>query len=272
MVPFLLVLVLVAEYTGLSRAASEYIIDVIITNYVPVEREQALETLDGWIMNARTAAAGTVGLLVLLIAALNVYSGYYTLINDLWHVPSKGRFGHRARTALTVFLVGPLLLVATASVSASIVGQVSRLPVGGWLASHLTSFALIWLIAFLGVRLIPRARVHAWSASLAALFAAFLFEISKFGFAYYVNTVLQTAWFRIYGAIFLLPVLLLWTHFVALIIAASSSLAWLLQNWRRELLDEPNGASGTPPGHAQPPRNGRIGSGPERGPNSTSAT
>lgn len=233
-VPAIMMLVVLADRANLTGAAGQVIIDTIIDNYIPLEREQAMATLGEWVNNARTTIAGGVGLVIALLAAFNVFSGYYTLINDLWEAPQQGRFTHKIRSAALFFFVAPIILAASAWLGSSLIVQTVPNEISG----PALSYGLIFFAAFAGLKAITLSPLRTSSALFAALFGAAAFELAKYGFGFYVREILQGSWFQIYGAIFLLPVFLLWNFVTAVVIALTSSLAWALQHHKELLFDE----------------------------------
>lgn len=233
-VPAIMMLVVLADRANLTGAAGQVIIDTIIDNYIPLEREQAMATLGEWVDNARTTIAGGVGLVIALLAAFNVFSGYYTLINDLWEAPQQGRFTHKIRSAALFFFVAPIILAASAWLGSSLIVQTVPNEISG----PALSYGLIFFAAFAGLKAITLSPLRTSSALIAALFGAAAFELAKYGFGFYVREILLGSWFQIYGAIFLLPVFLLWNFVTAVVIALTSSLAWALQHHKELLFDE----------------------------------
>lgn len=225
-VPMVMMLVVATELVGLTDVVGEFVVDAIITNYIPIERSKALETINQWVNNARTTIAGGIGLLAMAFAALNVFNGLYALINDLWQVPIRGRFAHRMGAAFSSLILVPAALFASTWLTARVGGY----RIIGPAASRLIAVALIFIIALLGLKLIARAKVQWRSALIAAAVGAVAFELSKTVFAFYVQEMLQGSWFAIYGAIFLFPVFLLWNLVAATIVAATASLGWVIQN------------------------------------------
>lgn len=231
-IPFLMILVITAERLNLLSSASDLILDAIIDNYVPIEKEQIILRIDKWVANARASGAGVVGIVIALIASMNLFSGFYALINDLWHVPRRNATFHKLSRFLLLILIAPPLLAVSTSVSTFFsLGFVPSMPIFTGIASRIAPLLLTFVAAFLGLKFIPRRYVHTRYAVYGALTAAIVFEIAKYGFGLYVSNVIRGSWLPIYGAIFILPVFLLWNFVVAMVVAATSSVAFLIQHW-----------------------------------------
>lgn len=233
LVPTLMVLVLVADLFGLSEFVGEFVIDGIVTNFVPIEAETAKNAISEWVNNARTRTAGGIGLVAALYSAFNVYGGIHTLANDLWQVPRRGRMRHQLTAAVYSGAGILVLLTMNTMFLAWVASQ--------WFANNFTgkilSFLLMFVLAVLGLKLMIKARTDTWLIMRAALVGTLAFELSKYVFALYVSIVLSGSWFVIYGAIFLFPVFLLWCFVAMMIISVTASLAWTLQEREAALSD-----------------------------------
>lgn len=233
LVPTLMVLVLFADLFGLSEFVGEFIIDGLVTNLVPIENETAAQAISEWVNNARTRAAGGIGIIAALYSAFNVYGGIHTLVNDLWQVPLRGRVKHQVKAA--VFSgAGILVLLA---LNTMVVAWLASQWFANNFAGKVISFLLMLVIATFGLRVMVGVRTELWPVLKASLIGTLAFEFGKYIFALYVSTVLSGSWFVIYGAIFLFPVFLLWCFVTIMIVSVTASLAWVLQEREDALSD-----------------------------------
>lgn len=231
-IPFLMILIITAERLNVLNLASDYLLDAIIDSYVPVEKEQIMLRIEKWVTNARQGGAGVVGLALAVLASWSLFAGFYELINDLWHVDRTSAFLHKTSRFLLLIIVAPPLLAVSTSLSTFFsLGFVPSLPFFTAIASRIAPLFLTFAAAFLGLKFIPRAKVETRYAVIAAIVAAVVFEITKYGFGLYVSSVIRGSWMPIYGAIFILPVFLLWNFVVAMVVAATSSIGFLIQHW-----------------------------------------
>lgn len=231
-IPFLMILIITAERLNVLNLASDYLLDAIIDNYVPVEKEQIMLRIQKWVTNARQTGAGTLGLVLAVLASWSLFAGFYELINDLWHVDRTSAFLHKTSRFVMLLIVAPPLLAVSTSLSTFFsLGFVPDLPIFTAVASRIAPLFLTFAAAFLGLKFIPRAKVEMRYAVTAAVVAAIVFEITKYGFGLYVSSVIRGSWMPIYGAIFILPVFLLWNFVVAMVVAATSSIGFLIQHW-----------------------------------------
>lgn len=232
-VPMVMMLIVATDIFGFTHVVGEFVVDAVIELYLPVERNQAIDTVTGWIHNLQTGFAGGIGLIAVAYAALNAFNGLYLLINDLWQQPLKGSFWHKLMAALATMFLVPIALFASTWLTA----QFGGLRIIGPVTSRLSAFALIFVIILIFMKITTRAHVTWRNALISSLLGALAFEITKFGFAFYVQEMMQGSWFSIYGAIFLIPVFMLWNLITATVIAAVASTSWVLQHPEQAFAD-----------------------------------
>src|SRR5207244_708667 len=78
--------------------------------------------------------------------------------------------------------------------------------------------------------LLPRARVRVEAAAAGALVSAVLLELAKVAFAFYVEHLLAPAATRMYGALGLLPIFLVWTFYGWVVVLVGAVTAYTVQN------------------------------------------
>jgi membrane protein len=135
---------------------------------------------------AKASQVGTVGLVVLLVAALALVFTIDRTLNAIWRVRKRRPLAQRVLVYWAGLTLGPLLLGVSLSVTSYAIsasrGLVDAMPGGVSLT-------------------------HAWAG---ALFATVGFELAKKGLAWYVGLV--PTYSVVYGAFATLPILLLWIY------------------------------------------------------------
>lgn len=225
-VPMVMMLIVATDLLGFTYVVGEFVVDAVIENYFPVERNQAIDAVSQLVNSLRSGYAGGIGLIAVAYAALNAFDGFYSLVNDLWQQPRRGRFLHKSMAALATMFLVPIALFASTFLTA----RVGGIHFVGAFASRAIAFALVASIILIVIKVMVRAHVTWRNAFVSSLIAALGFEIAKAGFAFYVREMMQGSWFSIYGAIFLIPVFMLWNLISATIIAAMASMSWVLQH------------------------------------------
>jgi membrane protein len=163
---------------------------------------------------AKASQVGTVGLAVLLAAALALVFTIDRTLNAIWRVRKRRPLAQRVLVYWAALTLGPLLLGVSLSLTSYAIsasrGMVESMP--GGVSFLLTSIEFALLAGGLAglYRFAPNTYVswtHAWAG---ALFAAIGFEFAKRGLAWYVGLV--PTYSVIYGAFATLPIFLLWIY------------------------------------------------------------
>lgn len=229
-IPMLMMLIIATEMFGFTHVVGEFVVDAVMANYFPVQKAAAMESIVQWLENLRTGFAGGIGILTIAYSALNTFSGLYLLINDLWQVSSSGKFRgqliHRLKAALYTFVLLPVALLASTILTARFGG----IRYVGSFAAWLIAYSLVFTIILVLLKVTTRVHVRWKPALIASSVGALIFEVGKYLFALYVHEMMEGSWFSIYGAIFLIPVFMLWNMITAYILAVTASLSWVLQN------------------------------------------
>jgi membrane protein len=176
---------------------------------------------------AKSLIATIVGLVTLLIGASGVFGQLKDALNTIWGVTAKPGPGWRLflRERLLSFgmvlVIGFLLLTSfllTTLLSAfnHWIEAILRLPEWIWGgAALLVSLAVITVLFALIFKVLPDVQIdwrHVW---IGALVTAVLFEIGKFGLAYYLGRESTASSFGAAGSVVLL---LLWVYYASCIL------------------------------------------------------
>lgn len=234
LVPVLVLFVSIVNGLGLLDDAGDALVDGLVSNLFPVDRETASEQMQAFVDNAASAYAGGVGFLVTLVTSVVLFEGIERVLNDVWRVTTRRPFGQRLLIFwLFVTITPPLVtlgLIASGSVQILLQTQV----VGGdrvaWLVPSLFPIVLTSVGLYVMYKTLPNRRVRWWAAAIGAVTTAVLFELGKLGFGFYVGQVVRATWFRVYGALFMLPVVLVWIQVSWLLVALGAQLAWVVQH------------------------------------------
>lgn len=168
-------------------------------------------------LNAFAAQAShltAVGGLFLLVTALLLIMTIDSALNDLWHVHKQRPFLQRFLVYWAVISVGPVLMGAslwtTTYLARESMGLVTEMPV----IIESTASLLPFLITGFGFTvlflIVPNCSVEWKDAAAGGVLAAFLLEVMKRGFAFYIAQFPTYA--VIYGAFATVPVFLLWVY------------------------------------------------------------
>ena len=192
-------------------------------------------------------ALGSVGLVTLFITVLSLMAIIEQAFNRIWRVKAPRKLARRFSDYLSVILVGPVLVVAAITITAtlqsnSFVQKMMSLEPFGTVILTLLKFVpyfTLWgAFTFLYV-FIPNTRVKLTSAVIGGLVAAVLWQTVGWGFTVFVAS--STRYYAIYSSFAILLLFLLWLHVGWVIVLLGAQVAYAHQYIRfyegeRELL------------------------------------
>jgi membrane protein len=163
-------------------------------------------------------ALGSVGLVTLLITVLSLMGTIEEAFNHIWRVRSPRKLARRFSDYLSAILVGPVLVFAAVTITATLQNNVivqallSLHAVGTviLLLLRLVPYFALWGAFSFVYMFIPNTRVHLRSALIGGLVAAILWQTVGWGFAVFVAS--STRYYVIYSSFAILLLFLLWLH------------------------------------------------------------
>lgn len=254
---FPLMLILVAglgwafRATAVGHDAQQRVLAAIAEQASPALRDQIQEAFNS--VEQRAGASGSIGIVVLLIAAVAMFTQLDYAFDRLWDRPGAGEQGllkwafNLAFTRLKalVMLIGVGAFVIAVMI-ASIVWQgvesavQSTVDVPGWvrqLMQPLVHIALNFLAFTALYAFVPKTHVRAKAAFAGGALAALLWEIGRQVLAAYVlRRNLPTA----YGVIGSFMAVMLWTYYAMIVVLFGAAYAKLVNDEQNEpKLDRP---------------------------------
>ncbi|MEZ5454630.1 MAG: YihY family inner membrane protein [Lysobacteraceae bacterium] len=226
------------------EAWTEQLTTFLFANFVPA----SARAVEAWVRDSALSASRltAAGVISLLIIALLLMKSIEDTFNRIWRVTTARPIVARVLMYWTVLTLGPILLVASLAVSASLLdlgvlrgaqADQSKWVIWEWLPTllELTAFSLAYLV-------IPNRRVGGANALAGGVLATLLFEWAKTGFAFYLREV--PSYEQIYGALAVVPIFLLWVYLSWLVVLLGASLAASLSSFRYQ-----PAAARLPPGY-----------------------
>lgn len=209
--------------------------DFMYRNFVPAAGDIVRENLTRFTQQAGKLTA--IGLIVLLLSALFLLATVEDNFNEIWRVQRGRSVFQRLLVYWAVISLGPLLIVASLSVS-SYVLSLPFLPdqkTYQGFASHLLPVLppLLETIAFvLFFMAMPNCAVRFRDALAGGIVAVVLFECAKKGFAIYVLNF--RSYEVIYGALATIPIFLVWIYVSWLVVLVGAHVTAVLPDVVRE--------------------------------------
>jgi len=210
--------------TSMTDISSEQV-EQVMTALLPFAPPMVTEYISTFFINAKNLRGLGIG--VLIILALSLFSITEQSLNSIWKVARARTFISRLRTFTMVVVYSPILFYVSHHLRNS--GIFGVLPQDVFLMRILpitfTTFAFAVMLWF-----IPNTRVRVSSAILGGIIACTLFELERWGFGYYVNFSIQTQ--TIYGTFGLVVFFLMSIYFTALLFLFSAQITYVHQNFR----------------------------------------
>jgi membrane protein len=167
-----------------------------------------------------------VGGIVLLVTAYLLFQSIEQAFNSIWRVKSQRPFFIRLAITVCLIVWAPMMLVASATVA----HYLDHLNFLGTYVIPLVFTTLLFTGLFM---VMPYVRVHFRCALAGGGFAAIIWELTRLFFIIYVTKLVSYS--QVYGALGVIPMLLLWLYLNWVVILAGAAFACCLQ--QRELLE-----------------------------------
>lgn len=209
-VPSIIVLFSIFTFFPVFHEASEMLKAFIYDNFAPSASEMVSEYLDLFVDNAKKM--GFVSIIGLFVVALMLIKSIDETLNTIWHNTRSRPMWFSFLLYFLILMFGPLLAGASIAISTYVMSLAifngsGALSLGQYLL-ELMPFFLIWLLFTLVYKFIPVTKVRFKHAAIGALLAAIFFTLGKQGFIWYITTF--PSYQAIYGALAVLPIMLLW--------------------------------------------------------------
>ncbi len=199
---------------------------------MPPDKSQVLATqIIAYTDKISFGAIGGIGTVSLLVVAVSLLDTVDTTINEIWKIRRKRSMVLRFTTYYALLTLGPVLLAVSILQSARLQGLFSGELVGR-LQPHLSPVIVTWIGLTLAYKLFPNTQVRWGPAVVGALVAALGFEAVKYGFNMFVSETLSSSYTKIYGAMALVPLFLVWIYTVWIIVLFGVEYTYTLQNLR----------------------------------------
>ena len=204
-------------------AWSDRLSGYIFANFVP----SAARAVSGYLtdFSANTSSLTVAGALALIISLLVAVSSVESIFNRIWRVPAARPKFSRFLVYWTVLTLGTLVAAASLALSTRFFALAifETLP-GRWLEALMLRLTpmCIELFAFAALFKVVPHRTVFWRHALGgALLSVVLFESVKSGLGLYLGSF--NAYQKIYGAVALAPIVMLWIYlsWVAVLLGAS---------------------------------------------------
>ncbi len=210
------------------------------TRVVAAQKEVARD-IRNFVQKTRSGALGTIGMLLLVVVAIQMLANVEETFNDIWGVTRGRNWLWRIVLYWATITLGPLALAGALGLASgthlkSAEGLVTRMPFIGSLFFQVLPLLLLWLTFTLVYLLVPNTRVRFGAAFVGGVVGGSLWHLNNlFGFLYVSRTVTNI---NIYGSLGLVPVFMIGLYFSWLILLFGAQVAYAFQNRKAYLQDK----------------------------------
>jgi membrane protein len=239
LVPLLTVMLAVFSAFPMFASFQDALQKYFLQTLVPIDiASQVLKALTTFAAKAK--GVGSVGLVLLFLAALALMLTMDRTLNAIWRVRTPRPIAQRVLVYWAAATLGPLLLGVSLSLTSYALsasqGLVGVLPGGVTLLLGTLEFLLL-VAGFAGLfHYVPNTHVRWRHAIAGGAFSAIGFELAKRMLSWYLQTV--PTYTVIYGALAAVPIFLIWIYFGwvivllgAVIAAYAPSLQMRVKRW-----------------------------------------
>ncbi len=215
----------VSKGLGVEKLFNEYLYTRFPANAEIVD--QIIEVAHGALQRTRGGLIATVGLVVLLWTAMNVFGNIESAFNRIWEVKKSRSLARQISDYIALIFITPVLLAISNSM---ILYVKSMIPIadsvmGDWFFWVLSLVAM-WLLFALIYKIMPNTKVKFSSALSAGIIAGTGFQIFQIIYMSIQSSV--STYNAIYGSFAAIPLFLIWvqTSWQILLIGAELSFAY----------------------------------------------
>jgi len=224
------------------------------------EKNPFVQSLMQFVKGLNVRQIGIWGAIFLFISVLSLLGSAEHSFNKIWGI-SRGRpILKKLSSYWTIVTFGPIFITVSLTLSASLSALTAskakglgeslivlgkRIPVleyfstiannfvqfFGFIITGLFPFCCSWAAFLLVYYFLPNTKVKFKSAAMGGLIGAFLFELAKPGYTWYVQYFASASNInKAYGALGVIPIFLLWVYIVWLIVLLGAEFSYAIQN------------------------------------------
>ncbi len=229
-VPLLSVATSLMAAFGVFESDTGFIYDTLAT-VTPSAAGDIAAYLKDFATNGANTVGG-IGGVALVIISLVLTHKIEQAFTNIWRGTHDRPMLAKFLTFYAIITLGPVLLSLSFIQSARLQIYLSRLGIDVGFFSQSLPLVYALVLFTLMNKLLPNARVTWRAAAFGGLFTAVAFEVAKWGFNEYINLVIFDAYNKIYGALGLIPIFLIWIYITWSIILIGAEMAYCVQNLR----------------------------------------
>ncbi len=201
-------------------------------------REEVVAKIQDFIGNIDAGALGIIGSVFLVFVGIRLLTTIEATFNDIWGVQKGRSIWKKVVYYWTTITFGPLMLLAAVAVTGSLELSSIRaqLSVAPWIEKvvlRMVPFVLLWGGFTLMYMLMPNTHVKFRAALAGGIVGGTLWQLNSLLSTLYVSRVVTYS--KIYGALGIVPVVLVGLYFSWLIVMLGAQVSFAAQNIRTYL-------------------------------------
>jgi membrane protein len=238
----LIVLLSLALTFLVGETTAQIQVMLIVGRYLPTSLSFVSEIVQNVLENRGTLSA--LAFVGVAWGSIHIFRVLERSINQAWGAPRRRNFWAHLRFSLTMITITGILTLL--SILATGVFRLSRsrsLPYSEWaplenslvwaFVSAIPPFALSVVLLLLLYRFVPHGVRVRWSDVIpSAVLGAFLWEVAKHIFAFYLGHFVQNSYNLLYGSVGVVIAILTWVYLVAHLILLGAELSAVLHRTR----------------------------------------
>jgi membrane protein len=198
-------------------------------------RRQVVDSIQTFINNIDAGKLGTVGTVLLALAAVRLLMTIEQTFNDIWGVTEGRSIWRKVVYYWTSITLGPIVLFGALAVTgtaefSNALGRLAMVPSFQRLLLQLAPYAILWIGFSLMYGLMPNTRVRFHAAVIGGFVGGTLWQLNSQLSTMYLSRVV--AYSKIYGGLGIIPVFLLGLYFSWLIVLLGAQVSFAAQNVR----------------------------------------
>jgi membrane protein len=223
-IPLLLIVLTLITNTPSFIEHYESIKAFIFENLMPVHSESVTNYIDGFLQNS--VKLGVFGTVMVFVASMLFFDNYEYIVSKIFHVKQR-TIWESITTYWTLLTLTPIALVAFFYLSAQASDFLNTHEVStGFQIKSIFPHLIIWALFFVVFLISANVRVHKRAALITSFLVATIWNLTKFGFIYYVFY--NKTYATIYGSFSILIFFFLWIYVSWIIFVYGLRLCYLI--------------------------------------------
>ncbi|MGA2655074.1 MAG: YhjD/YihY/BrkB family envelope integrity protein [Gammaproteobacteria bacterium] len=212
LVPFVALILSLAGWVSIVPDQAARIEGFLLKNFVPHAAGTIEYYLHGFAVSSTKLPR--ISLFIFLLTSIFLINTIEACLNQIWNVSAEASYWRRAIHYTMVLIVAPVCLGLSISLSILLLSlgflQHPLISSGVSEIVKLLPFVLTWLAVTTLYYWLPHLKINLKKVFIAGFIVAFLFELMKYGFQWYIS--FFPTYQIVYGAMALMLVFSLWVY------------------------------------------------------------